>query len=170
MIAYAGDFLALDNSETWVIIAFLLFIALLFYVGAHTIIGNALDQRAEGIRSQLDNARSLREQAQTKLAEIERKQQVVKTQAAEIVEKAKRDAQEAAKKAKEDIAASVAQRQKAAEDQIAAAEAEAVRRVRNEAVDAATVAASAAMKKAMSGGDRAASIDDAINDVIKRLN
>lgn len=164
---FAGAFLSLSNSETWVIIAFLLFVGLVLYVGVPKIVTDALDARAAKIREQLNEARELREQAQSKLAEIERRQAEVKTLAAEIVETAKKDAETAAENAKASIAASVEKRVKAAEEQIALAEADAVRRVRNEAVDAAVLATADVLKKSMSGD---AGLDKAIQEVTARLN
>ena len=60
-----------------------------------------LDQRAVSIKTELDEARALREEAQTILASYERKQKEVSEQAARIVEDAKNEAKEAAEHAKE---------------------------------------------------------------------
>ncbi|MEO0717889.1 MAG: ATP F0F1 synthase subunit B [Pseudomonadota bacterium] len=163
----AGQFGSFTSTDTWVFIAFVLFILLLVYVGVPKLITDALDARAAKIRDQLNEARELREQAQTKLAEIERRQAEVKTLAAEIVETAQKDAAKAAENAKASIASSVEKRIKSAEEQIALAEADAVRRVRNEAVDAAVAATADVLKK--SGGD-AAGLDKAIQEVSARLN
>ena len=51
-------------------------------------LGKMLDQRADGIKNELDEARSLRDEAQSILASYERKQKV-QEQAARIVEGAK---------------------------------------------------------------------------------
>lgn len=169
MTPLAGGFLALDNAETWVLVAFFLFIGLLIYVGAFKFIGKALDDRAAGIRRQLNEARDLKEEAQAKLAEFERKSQEVSRQADEIVERAKREADAAFEQAKQSIADSVAQKLKNAEEQIALAEADAVRAVRNTAVDAAVAASADVLKKSV-GASSGAMIDDAISEVSKRLN
>lgn len=165
----AGGFLALDNAETWVLVAFILFVALLFYLGAPGMIGNALDKRASDIRAQLNEARELREEAQRKLAEFERKHAEVERQASEIVERAKKEAELAAVEAKSSIEASVAQRLKSAEEQIAIAESDAVRKVRDTAVDAAIEATQAVLKGSISTGDHASLIDDAIKETSARI-
>ena len=54
-----------------------------------------LDKRADGIKSELDEARALREEAQTLLASYERKQKEVQEQADRIVAAAKEEATEA---------------------------------------------------------------------------
>lgn len=169
MTPAAGAFLALDNAETWVLVAFILFVGLLAYKGVFSFLGKSLDERAAGIRRQLNEARDLKEEAQAKLAEFERKSQEVSRQADEIVDRAKREAESAFEQAKQSIADSVAQKLKNAEEQIALAEAEAVRAVRNQAVDAAVSASADVLKKSV-GASSGGMIDDAISEVSKRLN
>ncbi|MBX2855632.1 MAG: ATP F0F1 synthase subunit B [Rhodobacteraceae bacterium] len=166
----AGGFLAFDNAETWVLVAFLLFVLLLYLVRVHEIIGNALDNRANNIRKQLDEARQLREEAQTKLADWQRKQQEVQALAVDIVENAKKEAERSAEEAKRTIENTVAQRLRAAEEQIALAEADAVRAVRNASVDAAVAATADLMKQKMGPSDASSMLDRAIDEVGGRLN
>ncbi|MEM9725205.1 MAG: ATP F0F1 synthase subunit B [Pseudomonadota bacterium] len=160
----AGGFLALDSTDTWVLAAFILFGLLLTYMGAPKAITGALDARAEGIRAQLAEARELREEAQRKLAEFERKHAEVARQAEEIVERAKKEANAAAEEAKAAIDQSVAQRLQAAEDQIAMAEADAVRAVRNVAIDAASEASHAVLKATILATDQSKLLDAAIKE------
>lgn len=166
----AGGFLALDSSDTWVLVAFILFLGVLYFARVHELIGNGLDQRAATIRGQLQEARQLREEAQSRLAEWQRKQHEVQAQAAEIVEAAKRDAERSAEEAKKAIEETVAQRLKSAEEQIALAEADAIRAVRNEAVDAAVAASADLLKKTISASDAADITEAAIGEVKARLN
>ena len=169
-IPFAGGFLAPDNTDTWVLIAFLLFLAVLYFARVHEFIGNALDQRAASIRKQLDEARQLREEAQSKLAEWQRKQREVENQVAEIVDAARREAERSEQEAKAAIENMVAQRVRSAAEQIALAEADAVRAVRNEAVDAAVAATSELLKKTIAGDDASSMMDAAIGEVKTRLN
>lgn len=166
----AGAFLSLQDTNTWVLVSFIIFIAIVAYAGAFGAIGRALDARAERIRAELDEARRLREEAQAKLAEFERKHQEVERQAADIVESAKKSAQAAAEEAKASIADSVAKRLRAAEEQLAIAKSDAVRAVRNEAVDAAVGAARTVLKAELGSGENAALIDAAIGDVATRVH
>ena len=79
-------------------------------------LGGMLDQRAVGIQSEIDEARALREEAQTLLASYERKQKDVQAQADRIVAAAKDEANAAAAQAREDLAESIERRLAAAED------------------------------------------------------
>ncbi len=129
-----------------------------------------LDKRAEGIRADLEEARRLREEAQTILASYERKSREVQGKADQIVEHAKIEAEDAAKAAKAEIEVSVARRLQAAEDKIASAEAAALREVRNRAAEIAVAAAAEVLRGQMGDAERAALIDDAIRTVEAKLH
>ena len=73
-------------------------------------------------------------------------------------------------KAKAALKLSIERRLKAAEDQIASAEGDAVRAVRDRAVQTAMAAATEILGKQASAADRSAGIDKAIEDVANRLN
>lgn len=167
---FAGAFLSPYSSDTWVLVAFILFFLLLYFARVHEFLGRVLDNRAAGIRKQLEEARQLREEAQTKLAEWQRKQQEVQAVTAEIVDAAKTEAARAAEEAKKAIEASVAQRIKSAEEQIQMAEADAVRAVRNAAIDAAVSATSDLLKTRIADSDASSIMDRAIGEVGVRVN
>lgn len=168
--AATGPFFSLGNTDFIVLLAFLLFIAVLIYFKVPGLLGGMLDKRAEGIRSELDEARSIREEAQKLLASYERKQQEVKAQADRIVEHAREEAQLAAAAAKKDLEASIARRLAAAEDQIASAEASAIKDVRDRAASVAISAAEEVFAKQMSADDAGRMIDDAITQVGAKLH
>ncbi len=172
VLAAAGDypFLSLFNTDIVVLIAFLLFIGILVYYKVPGILTGMLDKRAETIRSELDEARALREEAQRVLADYERKSREVVEQAERIVARAREDAQDAADAAKADIERSVARRLQAAEDQIAAAEAAALRSVRNTAARVAVAAAGDVIAAKMTAEQANALIDDGIAQVESRLH
>lgn len=160
----------LYNSTIVVGISFFLFLALLGYLGVHKILGKMLDDRAAGIRAELDEAKKLKEEAQELFAEFERKQKEVEGLAAEIVTRAKSEAQSAAEQAKADLANSIERRLKAADEQITLAESNAVREVKDRAVAVAVAAASDVLTQNL-GADKAEGlVDSAIKDVGARLH
>ncbi|MFV0385269.1 F0F1 ATP synthase subunit B [Paracoccus sp. (in: a-proteobacteria)] len=168
--AASGPFFSLHNTNFIVLLAFLVFIGILIRFKVPSIIGGMLDKRADGIRADLDEARRLRDEAQEVYASYQRRQREVKTQADEIVANAKRESEAQAAKAKNDLKASIERRLKAAEDQIASAEQDAIRAVRNRAVQTAIAAASELLAAQVRGGQRSAGIDEAIDEVAHRLN
>ena len=169
-MAKPESFATLRNPEFMVLIGFLLFVGVLLYFKIPGLLGGLLDKRAETIKSELDEARALREEAQTLLASFERKQQEVKVQAERIVEHARAEAEEAAAKARDDIKASVARRLAAAEEQIASAQASAVKEVRDTAIQVAVVAAGDVIAKNMTATEGNKLIDEAIGKVGEKLH
>ncbi|WP_415921749.1 F0F1 ATP synthase subunit B [Tateyamaria sp. SN6-1] len=167
---FSAEFWKLSNTDLIVAIAFVLFIAVLFYFKVPGMITKMLDDRAAGIQSDIDEARSLREEAQTLLASYERKQQEVQAQADKIVAQAKADAEAAAEQARADLKTSIARRLAAAEDQIASAEAGAVKEVRDMAAVVAVQAARDVIAKQMTADAANGLIDDAISQVDAKLH
>ncbi len=165
-----GPFVSLHNTNFVVLLAFIVFIGVLIYFKVPGMIGGLLDKRADDIRSDLDEARALREEAQTLLASYERKQKEVAEQTAVIVEHAKRDAQEAADAAKVGLKATIERRLAAAEDQIKSAEDAAVKEVRDTAITVAIGAAKDLIAKNMTAAKGNALIEDAIKDVETKLH
>ena len=76
-LAAEGPFFSLKNTDFVVLVSFLIFIGILFYFKVPAMIGGLLDKRAATIKSELEEARALREEAQTLLASYERKQKEV---------------------------------------------------------------------------------------------
>ncbi|RBW53687.1 F0F1 ATP synthase subunit B [Ruegeria sp. A3M17] len=169
-LAASGPFFSLGNTDFVVLLGFIVFIAVLFYFKVPGMIGGALDNRADGIKSELDEARALHEEARSLLASYERKQREVQTQADAIVAAAKEDSILAAEQAKVDLENSIARRLAAAQDQIASAEASAVKEVRDQAITVAVSAANAVLAKQMTASQANKLIDAAIADVGDKLH
>jgi len=167
----AGDgFFSLFNTDFVVVLAFLVLVGIIIYYKVPGLLMGMLDQRAEGIRSDLDEARALREEAQTILASYERKQREVAEQSERIIAQAREEAQLAAEQAKADLEASIVRRVAAATDQIASAEAGAVREVRDRAVSIAVDVAAQVIASKTSAAEANKLIDTAIADVGSRLH
>ena len=169
-LAASGPFVSLGNTNFVVLVAFLLFVGILLYYKVPELVGGMLDKRAENITSDLNEAKALREEAQSLLASYERKQKEVQEQADRIVATAKEEATNAAAAAKDDIAASITRRLAAAEEQIASAQAAAVKDVRDQAIVVAVAAAKDVMAKQMDAKATGVLIDDAIATVAAKLH
>lgn len=169
-LAADGPFFSLGNTDFVVLLGLIVFLAILAYFKVPGLIGGMLDKRAADIQAELDEARSLREEAQTLLASYERKQKDVQDQADRIVASAKEEATAAAAQAKLDLETSVARRMTAAEEQIASAEASAVKEVRDQAVTVAVAAAREVIAAQMSASDANKLIDAAIAEVDTKLH
>lgn len=163
-------FFSLSNTDLIVLMAFVIFVGILVYYKVPEKVMGLLDSRAQGIQSELDEARRLREEALALHASFERRHATIKEETARIVEKAKADAQIAADQIKSEIEGSITRRLKAAEDQIASAEAAAVRDVRNRAVAVAIGAAGDILAKQMNAERSDALVQSAIGEVQARLH
>lgn len=169
-LAATGPFFSLGNSDFVVLIAFILFIGVLLYFKVPTMVAAMLDKRAETIRSNLDEARSLRDEAKVLLASYDRKRGEVQAQADRIVASARQEADAAATKARADLEISIQRRLKAAEEQIGSAQAAAVKEVRDRAIQVAVAAAADVLAKDMDGARAAAMIDESIKTVSAKLH
>lgn len=169
-LAASGPFFSLRNTDFVVTIAFLVFVAIVLKAKVPGLLGRLLDKRAVEIRRDLEEARDLRDEAQSILATYERKAREVQAQADGIVVAAKRDAQAAAEAAKVELRASIARRLKAAEDQIATAESSALKAVKDRAVTVAVAVAGEVLSKQMSKAEQSGLIDASIAEVETRLH
>ena len=165
-----GPFLTLGNPEFVVFLAFLVFVGLLLWFGVPRRITALLDQRAETIRSELAEARALREEAHALLNSFEQKRREVAEQSARIVSEARAEAERAAAQAREDAARAVQRRIASAEEQIAAAEARAIREVKDRAVAVAIAAAQEVLATQMTSDRAARLVDDSIVTVGQKLH
>jgi F-type H+-transporting ATPase subunit b len=160
----------LREPETWVAIAFVIFLGVLVYLGVHKMIMKSLDDRAERIKAELDEARRLKDEAAELLAEYQRKRQAAEAEAQDIIEGAKAEADRLATEAKGRIEDFVARRTALAETKIAQAEAQATADVRSAAADAAIAAAEKILSAETKGKLAAELIAKGIDDVRKKLN
>jgi F-type H+-transporting ATPase subunit b len=169
-LAATGPFFSLGNTNFVVLMAFILFVGILLYAKVPARLTSVLDARAVQIKADLDEAKALREEAQTILASYERKQKDVQAQADRIVATAKEEAMTAAAEAKEELKASITRRLAAAEDRIASAETAALRAVREQAVSVAVAAAGDLLAKQMTAEGAGAMIEASIKQVGERLH
>ena len=158
------------EAEFWVAVAFLLFVLILFYVGAHKKIIDVLDARTAKIKADLDEAARLRDEAGKLLADYKRKQGEAEREAQAIVAEAKAEAERVAAESKTKVEDFVARRTKMAEAKIGQAEAQALADVRAAAADAAVAAAEKILTVTARGKIAEDLIARGIEDVKAKLN
>ncbi len=154
----------------WVAVCVLLFLAVLVWKGAFKAMGTALDDRADKIKAELDEARRLREEAQALLASYQRKQKEAEEQAEGIVQQARKDAESMAARSRAELKERLDRRAAQAEAKIATAEAQALAEVRAKAADLAVSAAEDLMKKNIGAGEHSSLIKEGIAGMGKALN
>ena len=158
------------EAEFWVGVAFFVFVALVGYLGAHRMILASLDQRRDKIKSELDEARRLREEAEKLLAEYRRRQQDAESEAQTIISSAQAEAERIAAEAHAKMQELIARRTAIAQTKIAQAEAQALADVRAAAADAAVAAAEKILRQTAKGKVADDLIAKGIEDVKAKLH
>ena len=159
----------LRDPEFWVLIAFLITVAICFWKGS-PVIASALDTRAQRIKAELDEAQRLREDAERTLAEYQRKQRDALKEAEGIIAHAKSEAERFGRKAAQDLEEALERRTRQAEEKIAQEEAKAVAEVRSVAIDVAIGAARQIITEQLDAKASSALIDDAIAALPQQLH
>lgn len=159
----------LHDPQFWVAIAFVIFVGILVWKAKKPVL-DALDGRAERIRSQLDEAQRLREEAQHMLADYQRKQRQALEEAEQILAQARSAAERHRDQAAQDLEVSVKRREQQAMDRIAQAEADALAEVRAVAVSVAVDATRKLLQESVDEGLAAKLVDNAIKDLPGKLH
>jgi F-type H+-transporting ATPase subunit b len=158
------------EPETWVTVAFVLFVALLIYLKVPAKIAAMLDERSARIAKELAEAKKLREEAQALLDEYKKKRAQAEKDAQDIVALARREAEAFAHETRIKLAETLERRTKQAEQKIAQAEQQAVKDVRTAATDVAISAASELLASAAEGTKGTKLIEESIATVKSRFN
>ncbi|MCZ6588879.1 MAG: F0F1 ATP synthase subunit B [Alphaproteobacteria bacterium] len=158
-----------ENPETWVAVSFVFFLVALFKP-IKKMLTSKLDGRTEAIKSALDEAQRLREEAQHTLAEYQRKQRDALKEAEGILTEAREEAGRIEKAAAERTEELLRRREQQAMDMIAAAEAQALADVRGLAADRAIEATRRLLTDATAGDGGDALVDQAIQELPSKLN
>ncbi len=148
----------------------LVFLGIAAYAGAFRWVGKSLDERAAKIENELEQAKKLHDEAKLLLADFQRRAKNAEAEAADIVARAREDAERMKADAKRQLEDQIARRAKAAEVKIAQAEARAVADVRAAAAELAVAAAEKVLTAKAAGGLADQLVASGIADVKARLN
>lgn len=159
-----------SDPAFWVAISFLGFIALLFYFKVPALAAKGLDDRADKIRDELEEARKLREDAQAILADYQRKQREAEQSAEDIVTQAKKEAEAYAQETRQALAESLERRTKLAEEKIERAETQAVNEIKSISIQAAVAAAEQLITKNLDENKAKGLIETSIKGLSSKLN
>ena len=78
-----------SQPASWTLVAFIIFVAIAIYLKAPSMIGKLLDEQIERVKKELSDAIELKEEANTLLAEYERKKEDAEKEAQTIIANAK---------------------------------------------------------------------------------
>jgi F-type H+-transporting ATPase subunit b len=159
----------MHDPEFWVLVAAIIFVAVVWRPAKKGIV-TTLDERSARIRNELDEAETLRREAERLLAEYQQKRRAALDEAQAIVAHAKEAAARLAAQGVRDLEAALERRRRLAEERIAQAEAKAVAEIRAAAVDVAIAAARDVITGSLDDRTRAALIDASIQALPQGLN
>ena len=159
----------LNNPSLWVAISFILFLALIAKP-AWKFITSSLDKKIDEIRTKIEEATKLREEAQDILAAHKRKLSDAEKEADDIINQAREEAQRLRTRLTEDLEDALQRREKLAMDRIAQAENDAQKEVRALTTDIALAAARSLLADAVQNDKADALINDAIKELPEKLN
>ena len=125
----------------WVALAMIAVFAIFLWKRVPAAVGKALDQQIATIRNRLDEAASLRAEAEALKKEYQKKAKAADKEAKAMIERAHHEAEAIVAKADADAKALVERRTRMAEEKIAAEERAAINELRASAAAAATQAA-----------------------------
>jgi F-type H+-transporting ATPase subunit b len=160
----------LHEAEFWVGVAFVVFLAIAWKMGAFKTLLGGLDSRSKRIRAELDEARRLREEAAAVLADYERRRGEAEREAQDLVAGAREEAERIAREAHERMADFVTRRTAAAEAKISQAEVQAQQQVRAAAADAAIRISETVLTEQMRGGAGQDLIGRSLTEIRGKLN
>ena len=133
---------ALGMTPTgWVALAMIAVFAIFLWKRVPAAVARALDAQIATIRKRLDEAASLREEAEALKKEYQKKAKAADKEAAAMIERAQHEAEAIVAKADADAKALIERRTRMAEEKIAAEERAAITQLRASAAAAATSAA-----------------------------
>lgn len=159
--------LAMDATG-WVSLSMAILLAVLIWKKVPAVVAGILDRRIADIRSQLDEAAKLRQEAEALKAEYEAKIASAARDAEALRARAGEDAAQVVEDAKTHAADLIARRQKMAEDKIASAERAAIAEIRARTVQAATAAAATLIAQNHDAAADADMVDQAIKSLGSR--
>lgn len=158
------------DATFWATVALFIFLAAMVYIKVPGMITKNLDDRADNIRNELDEARKLREEAQELLAEYQRKRKEAEKEADAIIASAKNEAKAMAEDAARKTEEFVERRTALAEQKIEQAEAQALTEVRATAIDVAIAAAEQIVSAKVTGATASKLISQSIAEVKSKLH
>ena len=158
-----------ENPETWVLVAFIVFVGLVSKK-AYGFITVSLDERAARIGSELEEAARLREEAQALLSQYQRDHRGLETEIARILEQAGQEGDQITLAAEDKLKAQLAQREAQVQENMKHAEVQAFERIRSMASTLTVAASSELIRKNLSPEKASRLLDASIDEVADKLS
>lgn len=153
------------EAEFWVLVALGSFLVMLIFFGVPKMAFKAIDGRRASIRSELDEAKRIRAEAQALLDSLKAKRLEAEQQANEMMANAEAEARRYEEEARLHLEESLKRREDLAERRIAQAESRAAAEVKAAAVDAAAAIA----EEVLTGRLKSKRSDPLVTDAVAKM-
>jgi len=158
------------DPDFWEWLGLIIVVGIILYRRVPALLGAMLDARAAAITKELDQARALREEAQTLLVDYRQRAERAQSEAANILTESRAEAERFAAESREQLKAQLERRAKQAQDKIAQAEAQALADIRALAADMAVEAAEKLLTARLDEKRSSALVEGSIKDLSAKLN
>jgi F-type H+-transporting ATPase subunit b len=165
----AANLPPMENPTVWAAIAIALFIVLMWKAAKRALVAMT-DKHAAEVMRQLDEARSLRLEAEQLIVQYRHKREEAQMEAVRIVDHAKAEAKRLLDDAQIQLKDTMARREQQTLDKIARLEGDAVKELRGQAVDMALATTQKMLKDALDAQRQAFLIDQAIKEMPKTVH
>jgi len=156
------------DASGWVALSMIAVFAIMLWAKVPAIVGKMLDKQIAEIKKNLDEAANLRKEAEALKAEYEAKAAGAAQEAESMIANAQKEAEALVEQAKADTKTLITRRKKMAKEKIAAAERAAIAEVRENAANAASMAAEQLIISDHDAAADKALIENAIADLGQR--
>ena len=123
------------DATFWVAISFLLFVVLLFYFKVPQKIDESLNESIKGIKNEIEHAEKLKDEAKNILSDYDSKVSKSKAEIKKMLENAEKQSEQNIIKTNEDFHFVIENRKKTAEDKIKQMKLQAIKDMKNLAVE-----------------------------------
>jgi F-type H+-transporting ATPase subunit b len=160
----------LQDPDFYEAIGLVILIGIVLSQGVFKMIGAQLDARAATIQAELQQAQTLRKEAETILIDYQQRAKAAKTEAEAIVAETRAEAERFASEQRAQLKDQIERRSQMAQQQIAQAERQAMLEIRKLAADAATAAAEKIITAKLDEQRSAALVSESLKELQAKLN
>ena len=157
------------DTAIWVTFSFILFALVAYRLGRKSVT-QALNNKIEAIRKEIQTAESLRVEAQELLAQYQRKQRDAEKESEEIIQNAKKHAQKIQKAAEAEMAETMERREGQLSERLRRIEANAIAQIQGHAAELAAAATKEIIITTLDEKIAQGLAEESIKTVSKQLN
>jgi F-type H+-transporting ATPase subunit b len=155
------------QPASWVFIAFIIFISIAIYLKVPNMVTKLLDEQISKIKNDLDDARKLKEDANSLLAEYERKIESANKEAENIINQAKNNAKSYEENSNKKVEEFILRSEKQSIEKIQQAQKSAIKKINEEIVNKSLEVAEKIISKNMNDQNNNKLFENSINQIKK---